>query len=407
MAQPDRAWDFLVFGATSFVGQLLCAYLDERLTDSPCRWAIAGRDPDKLRDVQSRLRAPVGVIVADANDVATLTAMVNQTNVVVSTVGPYALYGSRLVEAAVKAGTDYCDLTGEPQWMQRMIDTYGDTAVSTGARVVHACGFDSIPSDLGVSFLQRSAQSRFGETCPQVSMRVKALKGGVSGGTIASMLNLIEEAAQDGDARRLLANPYALAPVGMREGVAQPNVLAPVHDEASASWVAPFVMATVNTRIVHRTHALRGRPWGEDFLYDEATITGSGAAGLARASALAGGVGGFAAVSSLGPLRRLLERHVLPKPGDGPTPQVQHDGFFDLRFYGTTAGGERITAKVSGDRDPGYGSTAKMLGEATLCLAMADPAELPGGFWTPATAFGSALTGRLVEHAGMQFSILD
>ena len=407
MAEPPRAWDFIVFGATSFVGQLTCEYLDDRLADSQCRWAIAGRNSAKLENLRQRLTSPVEVIVADANDWESLDAMVRQTAVVVSTVGPYALHGSLLVEAAVHAGTDYCDLTGEPQWMQRMIDTHGDAATNSGARIVHACGFDSIPSDLGVAFVQEAAQRRFGDSCAQISMRVKALKGGVSGGTVASMLNLIEEAANDVEARRLLTNPYALAPAGMREGVPQPNVLVPIRDEASASWIAPFVMATVNTRIVHRSHALRGRPWGDDFLYDEATMTGAGPTGLARAAAISGGIGGFAAVSSLGPSRRVLERHVLPKPGEGPSSEAQTQGYFDLRFFGTTAGGETLTAKVTGDRDPGYGSTAKMLGEATLCLAKADPAELPGGFWTPATAFGAELIEQLQAHAGMQFAILD
>ena len=388
------------------MGSILCNYLDERLRDSPLSWSIAGRDPDKLKALQASLATPVQMTVANAASEQDMAALVEEATLVVSTVGPYAKLGSNLVRAAAAAGTDYCDITGEPQWMQRMIDTHGETANSSGARIVHACGFDSIPSDLGVAFTQDAAHTRFGSFCSQISMRVKALKGGVSGGTVASMLNVVDEASHDTQARRLLTNPYALAPDGMREGIAQPNVLAPKSDDVSGGWIAPFMMAAVNTRIVHRSHALRGRPWGDGFLYDEATMTGSGAAALAKATAITGGLGGITAASSLGPIRRTLEERVLPKPGEGPTPEQQESGFFDIRFFGQTDNGEEIQTKVTGDRDPGYGSTAKMLGEAAIALAKADPADLPGGFWTPATAFGPTLIQRLQTYAGLRFSIV-
>ncbi len=388
------------------MGSILCNYLDERLRDSPVSWSIAGRDPDKLKALQASLATPVQMTVADAASEQDMAALVEKATLVVSTVGPYAKLGSNLVQAAAAAGTDYCDITGEPQWMQRMIDTHGETANTSGARIVHACGFDSIPSDLGVAFTQDAAHTRFGSFCSQISMRVKAVKGGVSGGTIASMLNVVDEASHDTQARRLLTNPYALAPDGMREGIAQPNVLAPKSDDVSGEWIAPFMMAAVNTRVVHRSHALRGRPWGDGFLYDEATMTGTGAAGLAKATAITGGLGGITAASSLGPIRRTLEERVLPKPGEGPSPEQQESGFFDIRFFGQTDNGEEIQTKVTGDRDPGYGSTAKMLGEAAIALAKADPADLPGGFWTPATAFGPTLIQRLQTYAGLRFSIV-
>ncbi len=403
----QRPYDVIVFGATSFVGQILCEVLSKRLESSLVRWAIAGRNQEKLDAVAQRLGLEVPRIVADAHDADQLRELVASTNLVVSTVGPYAVHGSLLVELAADCSTDYCDLTGEPQWMQRMIDAHHDTAVRRGARLIHACGFDSIPSDLGVLFTQKAAEERFGQPCSQISMRVKALKGAASGGTMASILNLIEEASHDSNARRILANPYALAPEGLREGVKQPQVLAPIRDEASGQWIAPFVMATVNTRIVHRSHALLGRPWGEDFLYDEAMLTGSGPAGFARASALAAGLAGFAGAASVGPLRKVLGDRVVPQPGEGPSEQAQERGFYDLRFYGTTAAGDTITTKVTGDRDPGYGSTAKMLAEAALVLLKTDPADLPGGFWTPTTAFGDRLTEQLQAHAGLAFTILD
>ena len=251
-----RRCDLVVFGATSFVGSILCKYFDERLGESSFSWSIAGRNEVKLNRLRASLKTPVEVIIADAENAADMASLVREAPLIVSTVGPYAKYGSLLVDAATASGTDYCDLTGEPQWMQRMIDEHSEAANASGARIVHACGFDSIPSDLGVAFTQDAAHTRFGTFCSQVSMRVKALKGGVSGGTVASMLNVVEEASHDKHARRILANPYALAPLGMREGIAQPNVLAPKGDDVSGGWIAPFMMAAVNTRVVHRSHAV-------------------------------------------------------------------------------------------------------------------------------------------------------
>ncbi len=411
MSSGDREYDLVVFGATSFVGQILCEHLKARHGDADgsetgVRWAIAGRNADKLSTLASDLGLLVDHIVADATDIEALGELARSTRVIISTVGPYSLYGSELVEAAVIAGTDYCDLTGEPHWMQQMIDAHEVTATGTGARIIHACGFDSIPSDLGVWYTQQMATEILGEPCNQISMRVKALKGGASGGTIASMLSTVEQAQDDPEVRRALANPYAIAPRGMRSGVKQNNVSVPMRDDASKQWVGPFVMASVNTRIVHRSHALAGRPWGDDFLYDEAMITGSGPQGALRAGVTSAGLGGALAAFSVGPLRTLLADKVLPQPGEGPTPEQQEAGFYDLRFYGFTRSGTEIVTKVTGDRDPGYGSTAKMLGETAYALLKRDPADTPGGFWTPSTAFGTELIEQLEAFAGLDFSII-
>ena len=408
----DRQYDIVVFGATSFVGRILCAYLKERHGSSGDRssdgvsWAIAGRNRQKLDALAADLDLAVDVIVADAADIDALASLARSTRVVISTVGPYSLYGSELVAAAAIAGTDYCDLTGEPHWMQQMIDAHEKTATSTGARIVHACGFDSIPSDLGVWYTQQQAQEILGEHCNQISMRVKAIKGGASGGTIASMLTTIEQAKAAPEIRRTLTNPYALAPIGMRAGVRQNNVNVPMRDEASKRWVAPFIMASVNTRVVHRSHALMGRPWGADFLYDEAVLAGHGIGGALRAGGTSIGLGGALAALSVAPVRGLLADKVLPKPGEGPSPEQQAAGFFDLRFYGTTSSGADIITKVTGDRDPGYGSTAKMLGETAYCLLQRDPADTPGGFWTPSTALGQPLVDQLEAFAGLTFSLV-
>lgn len=410
-SRADRPFDIVVFGATSFVGEILCRYLVERHGtgngSDTLGWAIAGRSTDKLESVATSTGADVPRIVADAASADDMASLVDSCRLVISTVGPYALYGSELVAAAAAAGTDYCDLTGEPQWMQKMIDAHGPAAERSGARIVHTCGFDSIPSDLGVWFTQQKAIERFGEPCTQIAMRVAGAKGGASGGTIASMMNMMEETAANPALRKILANPYALAPEGMRSGVDQPNTIVPRKDDATGEWIAPFVMAQINTRVVHRTHALLGRPWGDDFRYDEAMSMGAGPAGAAKAAAVAGGLGGFMGIAALGPARRLLNR-VLPEPGAGPSPEAQEAGYFDLRFRGTTADGRTITTTVTGDRDPGYGSTAKMLGEAAVTLLATNRGEktgVPGGFWTPATAMGDRLVDALRTHAGLTFEV--
>jgi short subunit dehydrogenase-like uncharacterized protein len=396
-------YDLIVFGATSFVGGILCRHLVRRHgTDGELRWAIAGRSETKLDEVAAATGAAVDKLVADALSVSDMDDLAARAKVVVSTVGPYAKYGSELVRACAQAGTDYCDLTGEPQWMQAMIDAHQDTAVESGARIVHACGFDSIPSDMGVWFVQREAAERLGRPCQSIAMRVAGLRGGASGGTIASMTNVLDELRSDPSLRKVLGNPYALAPDGMRTGVRQPNVTLPTNDGPSGQWVAPFVMAQVNTRIVQRSHALLGRPWGEGFTYDEAMLMGGGPAGAAKAAAVATGLGGFAAAMAAPPIRSVLNRF-LPQPGEGPSPEQQESGYFRLRFYGS-AGSDRIEAVVSGQGDPGYGSTGKMLGEAAATLV---DTSGPGGFWTPSTAAPDDLFRALVDHADLSFEIVD
>ncbi|MCU1369475.1 MAG: hypothetical protein JWO77_669 [Ilumatobacteraceae bacterium] len=403
-ASDDRRLDLVVFGATSFVGQILCQHLvDRHGTSGSLRWAIAGRSAAKLDEVAARTGADVERIVVDASDAAGLLDLAEAARVVVSTVGPYARYGSPLVGAVAAAGTDYCDLTGEPQWMRRMLDAHSAEAEASGARIVHASGFDSIPSDLGVWFTQQRAIEALGQPCTRIDMRVESMKGGASGGTIASMLNLLEEAAADPELRKQLQDPYLLAPPDLRSGPTQPDLMRPTRD-GSGRWLAPFVMAGVNTRVVQRTHALLGRPWGRGFRYQETMAMGTGPVGAAKAGGLAAGVGAMVGLGALGPTRTLLAR-VLPKPGEGPSPEAQQRGSFDIRFTGTTADGRSIETQVTGDRDPGYGSTAKMLGETAVAFLDLDHAEVGGGFWTTATAFGDRLVERLEAHAGLRFTV--
>lgn len=406
----ETQYDLIVFGATSFVGKLLCHYLAERPgTGASLKWAAAGRSPAKLQELRASLgggQAALPLIVADAADETALAAMCAQARVVISTVGPYALYGEPLVKVCAESGTDYCDLTGEVHWIKRMLDRYEPAAKASGARIVHCCGFDSIPSDLGVHFLQEEALDRFGEYCSKIAMRVKAMRGGASGGTIASMMNIAKEAAIDPVLRKQLANPYLLCPQPA-PNVRQPGVRGAAYDSDYGAWVAPFVMAGINTRIVHRSNAVGGYCYGRDFRYDEAMLTGTGLAGRAKALAVTAGLGGFMAASALRPTRWALER-VLPSPGEGPSPEAQATGFYDLRFIGTTPGGKKLRAKVVGAGDPGYGSTSKILGQAGACLAFdVSRTEKPGGFWTPATIFGSRLIERLRSDADLRFEIID
>jgi short subunit dehydrogenase-like uncharacterized protein len=412
MAMSAPEFQIVVFGATSFVGEILTRYLVQRHgVGGAMRWAIAGRSASKLDALKTSLGADAAalpVLVADAADETQLRQMCARTRVVVSTVGPYALYGSPLVAACAQTGTDYCDLTGEVQWIRRMILAHEAQAKASGARIVHCCGFDSIPSDLGVHFLQREVQQRFGQPATRVKMRVKALRGGFSGGTAASLMNVLTEVKQDPSLRKVLGNPFALC-IGDEAGhPRQPEVRLAAYDAEFGTWAGPFVMSAINTRVVHRSNQLSGHAYGRDFVYDEAMMAGRGLRGRLTAAGIGAGLGGFIAASVVPPTRWLLERYVVPKPGEGPSPQAQQSGFYDIRLHGSTADGRSLVAKVTGDRDPGYGSTAKMLGEAAVCLAQDVPAsEKAGGFWTPATVFGDRLVERLQEHAGLRFEILN
>ena len=406
------SYHLVVFGATSFVGQLMTRYLYERHgINGDVSWAIAGRSQSKLVELRNSLgkaAKALPIMVADAADENALRSLCQQTRVVASTVGPYALYGSTLVKVCAQMGTDYCDLTGEPQWIAQMIQKHEAAARKSGARLVHCSGFDSVPSDMGTYFLQQQALKQFGQPCSRVKLRVKAAKGGASGGTVASMLQTIREAVADPSLRKLLNNPYAFCSADYSGLPRQPNPQFASFDEDAKTWIAPFVMAVINTKVVHRSNEQSGYAYGHDFIYDEAMLTGRGIKGRAAAIAIALGLAAFTGAAAIKPARALLERFVLPKPGEGPTPEQQKAGFYDLRLTGITATGNKLIVKVTGDRDPGYGSTCKILGEAAVCLALdIDKADKPGGFWTPATVFGDHLIDRLVKHAGLTFSVVE
>ena len=411
----SRPHDIVLWGATGFTGQLVAEYLTRHhlgdAHDPPLRLALAGRNRKKLERVRAdlaRIRpeaAELPLLVGDSFDAASLDAIAEQASVVCTTVGPYAKYGAELVAACVRHGTDYCDLTGETQFIRRMIDAHQDEAVRTGARIVHCCGFDSIPSDLGTLMLQEEAKERYGAPLREVKFFAGESKGGFSGGTVASMLNLLEEAERDPHVRKVMGHPYALNPDGERRGPDGSDQKGVRYDDDLGMWTAPFIMAAINTRVVRRSNALMGYAYGKDFRYSEVMSTGKGPAGLARAAAVTAGMGGFVAGVAIKPIRKILEDRVLPAPGEGPDAEAREEGFFVVRLLGEMADGRKVRGRVEGDHDPGYGETALMLGESAVCLAL-EGAELdaPGGIRTPASTMGATLIQRL-RRAGMVFRI--
>lgn len=407
MTNSAPSYDLILFGATGFVGSIACQYLLNHATTESFRWAIAARSQTKLDSLKQSLgtaATDLPTLIADVTDEVTLRNLCEQTKVIISTVGPYALYGETLVKVCAETGTDYGDLTGEVQWIQQMITKYAAIAQQSGAKIVHCCGFDSIPSDLGVYYLQQQAKTQFGEPCLRVKMRVKAIQGGISGGTAASGINLIKEAIANPETKTALNNPYIICPAGA-ETPYHPPTLVPVQtDEIFGEWIAPFVMAGVNTPIVLRSNALQGWDYGKDFQYDEAMLSGAGVSGWFKAQGFQVGLNSFGIAAAIAP--KLLEK-IIPAPGEGPTPEAQENGFYDLRFWGETASGKTLMTKVTGDRDPGYGSTAKILSQAGICLAKDfSESEKKGGFWTPASLFRETLITRLTQYAGLTFDVL-
>ncbi len=412
----SEPYDLVVFGASSFVGKILVRYLYQNYHPTSLRWAIAGRDKEKLKshaqclqqsksDDTSANADTIPIIVADAKDEASLLKMCEQTRCIVSSVGPFSRYGELLVKSCVESGTDYCDITGEVHWVLQMISKYQLRAMETGARLVHCCGFDSIPSDLGVKFTQQIALARFGRPCDEISMRVTRLKGKFSGGTYASLFAAVEDIQSQPGLRKAIASPYCLCPSDHPYQAQQSRNDGAGYDELTKRWIAPFIMEGVNTRIVHRSNALQNHAYGEDFLYDEALVTGKGRKGRKRATRMSFGIHMLMFAAVFPPLRWLLEKFWLPAPGEGPSEQEQLEGEYTLMFYGKVRGRGKIVCQVSGDQDPGYGSTAKVLGEAAYMLAKKCPKEsLAGGFWTPATAFSDELFTRLSAKAGLHFS---
>lgn len=403
----SRSYDLIIYGATGFTGRLVAEHMLATYgVGGDISWAMAGRNAAKLEEVRDEIGAPdtLPLILADASDPESLAIMVAQAKVIVTTVGPYQLYGEPLVAACAEAGTDYVDLCGEPAWMAQMIGAYGDKAKASGARIVFSCGFDSIPFDLGVWFLQQEAKSRLGGPLRRVRGRVRKMKGTFSGGTAASLLATIEASGKNPSLLAVMANPFAMSE-GFT-GPVQPNGNVATYDEALGQWAAPFIMAAINTKVVHRSNTLLGHAYGQDLIYDEMMLTGPGKAGEKKAKALTSQNTIQNALLAFGLTRALIQRFVLPKPGQGPSRNERETGFFDVLFVGENAAGQSLSVAVTGDKDPGYGSTSKMIAESALCLARDVDAKITaGGIWTPAAAMGQALIERLRAKAGLTFEV--
>ena len=405
----DREFDIVVWGATGFTGRLAAEKLAAR-AGSDLRWAIGGRNRTKLEAVRSGLgpaAAEIPIVIGDSHDPASLEALAARTNVVISTVGPYALYGSELVGACVPAGTHYCDLAAEAHWIREMMDAHGAEAAETGARIIHACGMDSIPSDIGVYFLQQNAKQLYGKPCSRVKMRVTEMQGGFSGGTAASLLHGTDAGRSDPSIGRAMREPYYLAPEGHRQGPDEPDDMRSTkveYDEDLQAWTKPFFMGPMNTKIVRRTNALLGYPYGEGFRYEEARVVGDGLSGRIKAKAEAIGYVAFLAAVASPPTRSLLKKYVLPGSGEGPDQATRESGQWKVALIGKMEDGTTLRTQVGGEGDPATDSTSRMLVESALCLAQ-DAEKLPigGGSWTPASAMGDLLLDRLTSYAGMSF----
>ena len=387
----EQKFDVIVFGATGYTGKLVAEYMkDEYGDDESIKWAIAGRNMEKLMLVKNDLglKDEIEMIEVDSSDIDALNKMTCSTKCVLTTVGPYQLYGSDLVQSCANNGTDYVDLTGEPGWMYEMINLCKEQAEKSGSRIVFSCGFDSIPFDLGVYFLQKAFIEKNGKPAERIRGRVQAMNGEFSGGTIASLGATMATLKEKPELIKVLANPFSLSE-GF-EGPPQPDDSKVILDEKINMWVAPFVMAPINTKNIHRSNFLLNHMYGENFEYDEMMIAGEGEDGkmIADAMTTANPMGG----------------DNVPQPGEGPSKESREQGNYDVLFV-AESGDETMQARVTGDMDPGYGSTSKMIAESALCLVK-DCDALPGGIYTPAPSMGETLISRLVQRAGLTFDLI-
>ena len=398
----EKIYDIIIWGASGFTGRLAVDYIYKNQGNSNLTWAVAGRNESKISKVLDGKDIPI--LIADSHDKESLVDLVKQTKVILTTVGPYARYGSELVEACAENGTHYCDLTGEVHWMRHMISKYQNIAKESGAKIVHTCGFDSIPSDIGVYFLQKNMRELHGVNAKKIKYRTRGFSGGASGGTVDSLMSMMEQAKKDSSILKIIANPYALN--DKHKGLDGPDKMSPYFDDDFDAWVGPFIMAGINTRVVRRTNELLDNIYGEDFEYNEGSITGKGPKGLIGATTSGMVTGGMAGMAAFSPTRSIL-KSFLPKPGEGPSEEIMENGYFEIELLGIhpTDRSKDMRVWIHGDKDPGYKSTAKMISESALSLAQ-DDLNVDGGFWTPASAMGDNLIDRL-PNAGVTFKVMD
>ena len=398
-----KKFDIIIWGATSFTGKLVSEYIFKKYGSSKIKWAIAGRNLKKLEKIRYQVAEEnIPIFIADSFDEESLSKFVKKTKVVCSTVGPYSLYGTKLVKLCVDNNTNYCDITGEAHWIRSLIDRFHEEAKSKKIKIINSCGFDSIPSDMGVYFIQNEIKKINNNYAKSIKMRVAGIRGGISGGTYSSINNLLKEAYRDKSIFKVLNNPYGLNPKDKMEGLDKKDLRKIIFDKESNSWIYPFIMAGINTKIVRRSNALSNFIYGKDFRYEEAMIAGKGISGFWKAILAVFPL----AMIGLNPnsfLKKIVDSF-MPKPGEGPGIEKRKNGFYNLRFYITLNNNRTAFAKVIGDSDPGYGSTSKMLAESALCLAF-DNLSDNYGVITPSSGMGDKLLNRLKENAGLSFEL--
>ena len=400
----SKDFDIIIWGATGFTGRLVAEYIFKNYSSEKLNWAIAGRDKKKLINVRDEIADEnIPIIIADSFDEMSLTKMTQKTKVICSTVGPYSKYGSLLVKSCIKTNTHYCDLAGEAQWIRKIIDTYHQEAKNKKIRIVNSCGFDSIPSDMGVYFIHKNLPD-VNIKLDKISMRLSGFKGSLSGGTYASMNNIITEASKDSLIRKILTNPYGLNPEGQRSGPDKRDLNKVKYDEDSKSWIAPFMMAGINTKIVRRSNALSNYSYGKNFTYDESVMTGDGFKG--RIKAIISVLPLIFLSAKPGSLLKRIFNYFTPKPGQGPNENERENGYYSMRFYIRYNDKSRALVRVTGDRDPGYGSTSKMLAESAICLSK-DSLKDTYGVITPSIAMGDQILDRLQAKAGLTFKFIE
>ncbi len=398
MSLDKKEFDIIIWGASGFTGRLVAEYLYQNYSPNELKWAIAGRDANKLNKIRDQyLNEKIPIIIADSFDEVSLSKMTKRTKVICTTVGPYAKYGSLLVKSCVSSKTHYCDLAGEAQWIRKMIDLHHEDAKYNNVRIVNSCGFDSIPSDLGVYYIHKNISKKN----LSIRMRVTGAKGTYSGGTYASMQNIIKEAFKDREVRKSLTNPYGLNPVGQQDGLDKRDLRSVKYDKRIKSWISPFLMAGINTRIVRRSNALSNFSYGKEFTYDEAVMTGKGFKG--RLNGIFLSIPLMFLAAKPGSFFNKIFNIISPKPGQGPNKKERENGYFSLRFFVFQKDSNKSIFKVTGDKDPGYGSTSKMLAESAVCLAK-DKLDDNYGVLTPSYAMGDNILDRLVSNAGLTFS---
>ena len=400
----EREFDVVIWGSSGFTGSLVSEYIFKNYSKSKnLKWAIAGRNLNKLKQIRNKVADDsVSILIADSNDESSIVSMVKKTKVICTTVGPYAKYGSKLVKACVDHGTHYCDLAGEVQWIRKMIDNHHADAISNSVKIVNCCGFDSIPSDMGVYFIQKESK-KMNKSIKKIEMRVAGAKGGISGGTYESLSNVNKEALNDNNVLKTVINPYGLNPIGEQDGPDNYDLRKVIYDKTSQNWIGPFIMAAINTKIVRRSNALSGYSYGKDFEYDEATLGGKGFKGRFKSILMSIPIAIVMLAKPESFLKKIVDK-ILPKAGEGPSKIDRENGYYNLRFYVTYKDGSKAIAKVTGDMDPGYGSTSKMLSESAICLAK-DNLDTISGVITPSTAMGDFLLDRLIKNSGLTFDI--